>query len=181
VYRAIQGSNPAFEFQARRPRAGASEVPQICWRRLVCRCEPCRDAQQGAPAEDCNCVMTTETGRWKATNVSFVSVLDISATQAKKAAAKARRASTQVAQVARLVALAANFQANPESAPSPQAAVAAADQVGARPAAQEPPAFTAACGSEDARAVAVARGDIEFLYQRATESSGEEEEAEEGE
>jgi hypothetical protein len=80
--------------------------------------------------------------------------------------------------------------------PNPQAAVAAADltdnaALGAAPLtggvaglsaaipAVGSAAFAAAYGAEDARAVAVQRGETEFLYRHAVERSSSEEEEEE--
>ena len=151
-------------------------MPTVCWRRLPCRCEPCRDLQGGADPDENHCVLTLEAGTWCETRVDFKSALDAAATNAKKVAAKAQRAAKKASQIALLVAQAAPILADPERAPSPQAAVAAADRADA---AAVTPAFVAAYGGEDARAVAVARGETAFLYARAAESSGEEDEDEE--
>lgn len=153
-------------------------MPTVCWRRLPCRCEPCRDLQGGADPDENHCVLTLEAGTWCETRVDFKSALDAAATKAKQVAAKAQRAAKKASQIALLVAQATPILVDPERAPSPQAAIAAADRADA---AAVTPAFVAAYGGEDARAVAVARGETAFLYTRAAESSGEEDEEDEEE
>jgi hypothetical protein len=191
VYGAVVGSNSCYEFQAR-----FGEEPVVCSRRLPCRCEPCRALQRGADPDENHCVLTSEAGNWKATNVAFKSVMDITKTKEKKSTEKAKRAAATALKVARLVAEAATIQENPECAPNPQAAVAAADltdaaavgaalRTSAAGLSAAPPsagtlAFAAAYGAEDSRAVAVCRGETEFLYQRAAEHSNSEEEGESG-
>ena len=86
--------------------------------------------------------------------VKFRIVLDVSGTMERKASAKSARALKTAAHVALLAAQAAAVVADPASAASPQAAVAAVDQAGPE---TSPAAFAAAYGAEDARAVAVSR------------------------
>jgi hypothetical protein len=161
----------------------------IFWRRLPCRCEPCRALQRGADPDDNHCVLTVPAGSWKRANVAFKNLLDGEATQARKATAKAKRTAATALKVARLVTEMEGALQDPEIAPNPQAAIAAAvvtDDAAVTGLSfargTVTPAFVAAYGAEDARAAAILRGDTEFIFQfAAVEEADSEEGEEEGE
>ena len=164
VYTAVPGSSSCYEFQSR------FEAPSsILSRRLPCRCEPCRLQQQGEPVDFNHCVLTTEAGDWKTTGVTLKTVLSSAATRLKKSTAKERRAKANAAKVARIAAQMAAFQGDLELAPNTEAAVAAAERTeGAED-------FAAAYGAEDARQVAISRGETSLYRQADRESSSDEE------
>ena len=164
VYTAVPGSSSCYEFQSR------FEAPlSILSRRLPCRCEPCRLQQQGEPIDFNHCVLTTEAGDWKTTRVALKTVLSSASTRIKKDAAKKKRAEVNAAKVARIAAQMAAFQSDLEFAPNAEAAVAAAHRT------NDAVDFAAAYGAEDARQVALSRGETS-LYQQADRASSSEEE-----
>ena|GEM_PF-4708478 len=91
----------------------------------------------------------------------FNSALTREGTVAKKAKAKAQRAIATTQRISRLAEEATVLRGDLDDAPNPQAAVATVHQFGVSANAA---AFVAAYGCEDARQVATARGETEFLY-----------------
>lgn len=102
-----------------------------------------------------------EAGDWKKTEVRFKSALTREGTVAEKAKAKAQRAIATTQRISRLAGEATALQGDLDDAPNPQAAVATVHQFGVSTNAA---ALVAAYGCEDARQVATARGETEFLY-----------------
>jgi hypothetical protein len=106
-------------------------------------------------------VFFVEAGDWKKTEVRFKSALTREGTVAKKAKAKAKRAIATTQRISRLAGEATGLRGDLDDAPNPQAAVATVHQFGVSTNAA---VFVAAYGCEDARQVATARGETEFLY-----------------
>ena len=101
--------------------------------------------------------------------MTLKTVLSSATTRLKKSTAKERRAKANAAKVARIAAQMAAFQGDLELAPNTEAAVAAAERTeGAED-------FAAAYGAEDARQVAISRGETSLYRQADRESSSDEE------